>query len=615
MEGAIIRKLFIFLFFLGSFGISYRLKQRLPSWKFTSTENSNLVTSETKAKEILIRYGYLKCNSKKSKMAASNGNSNKFCSKRQTRDAIKRYQQVYGMPLTGRLDEETLKHMSMSRCGNSDNFADSGHRRRHNKRHPNSVLPIYYRRSKRHVENNSKTNDDPYTLGKGMVPRRKAWMKEYIKKLEMGKLGNRTSDEVQRALIQKRRRKRSAGKERKHHQYLVEEMVTWRLASSAYSGQMSINVQRAAFALAFRMWSEVIPLIFWEDTKSPVEDVDILLAFGRGEHLNCPNRFDGYGGQLSHAINMAHNSEIHVDDDEFFTIGSEQGTNLVKVAIHEVGHTLGLFHTSHQKSIMHAVYSKIIPTNNFELEWEDRKTIQRLYGVCKGRFDAVFDWVRSRPDGQFIYNTYFFRKNKYWMYENRHNRTRYGDPHNIEVEWKGLPSSGIDGYAHVWTYSQNNAYFFKGSHYWLYDSNRGQVMAGYPRNISEDFRAVSGSKFPNIPDHIDTVYFDRRDENLYFFKGNLVYGYDVSRGKEGCCLPGYPRFIKKEFPSLVPKSHLPSHLDGAYFSYTDRTLYFFKGNRFWKNVKFNINDKNRVNRINGPWEISSHWHDICQVDL
>ena len=49
-----------------------------------------------------------------------------------------------------------------------------------------------------------------------------------------------------------------------------------------------------------------------------------------------------------------------------------------------------------------------------------------ITGVCAGRFDAIFDWLKVRRDGEHLtYNTYFFRDNKYWMYENRKNRTRF----------------------------------------------------------------------------------------------------------------------------------------------------------------------------------------------
>ena len=88
-----------------------------------------------------------------------------------------------------------------------------------------------------------------------------------------------------------------------------------------------------------------------------------------------------------------------------------------------------------------------------------------LPGVCKGSFNAVFDWVRQAPGSNYIYNTYFFRDNHYWMYENHSNRTRYGDPLYIAREWSGVPDN-IDGYLHVWFLANglffNDAYFFKG---------------------------------------------------------------------------------------------------------------------------------------------------------
>ena len=89
----------------------------------------------------------------------------------------------------------------------------------------------------------------------------------------------------------------------------------------------------------------------------------------------------------------------------------------------------------------------------------------------QGRFNAVFDWLRKvrSADGaatsHYIYNTYFFRGRRYWMYENRFNRTRFGDPLHIAEGWSGLPST-VDTYIQIIAPSAAeynvDTYFFSG---------------------------------------------------------------------------------------------------------------------------------------------------------
>lgn len=87
-------------------------------------------------------------------------------------------------------------------------------------------------------------------------------------------------------------------------------------------------------------------------------------------------------------------------------------------------------------------------------------------GSCSGSFDTAFDWIRTerspRGDATARFSTYFFRHSWYWLYENRNNRTRYGDPLPILTGWRGVPAQSIDAFVHVWTWGRDERYFFKG---------------------------------------------------------------------------------------------------------------------------------------------------------
>ncbi|PVD30418.1 hypothetical protein C0Q70_09684 [Pomacea canaliculata] len=65
-----------------------------------------------------------------------------------------------------------------------------------------------------------------------------------------------------------------------------KEVIRWRLLTTGYSTRIPPEDQRATIDLAFRMWSEVIPLRFIEDTTSDINSVDIEVAFGRGACMN-----------------------------------------------------------------------------------------------------------------------------------------------------------------------------------------------------------------------------------------------------------------------------------------------------------------------------------------
>ena len=52
----------------------------------------------------------------------------------------------------------------------------------------------------------------------------------------------------------------------------------------------------------------------------------------------------------------------------------------LQVAVHEIGHVLGLNHSIQQNSVMNAIYHRQI-TGDFELHDHDRSQIRELYGM------------------------------------------------------------------------------------------------------------------------------------------------------------------------------------------------------------------------------------------
>ncbi|XP_063819378.1 matrix metalloproteinase-21 [Pseudophryne corroboree] len=492
-------------------------------------------------------------------------------------EALKKFQKLNNLPATGRLDDASINAMNKPRCGVPDNQLLKTNRNK-------PTLPEVANNAS-NSKNTTNQSADPPKI------RRKRFLDLLM-----------NSDKY---------RKEQEAYQNSGSRVFSKKLLRWRMIGEGYSSQLSINEQRYVFRLAFRMWSEVMPLDFEEDNTSHLSQIDIKLGFGRGRHLGCTHAFDGLGQEFAHAWFLG---DIHFDDDEHFTApSSDNGISLLKVAVHEIGHVLGLSHIHRAGSIMQPNY--IPRESGFELDWSDRKEIQNLYGSCEGPFDTVFDWVRKERNqyGETVvrYNTYFFRTSWYWMYENRNNRTRYGDPVAVSTGWQGIPTQNIDAFVHVWTWTKDDCYFFKGSQFWRYDGESDKAYAEdaqgqrYPRLISEGF--------PGIPSPINAAFFDRRTQHINFFKDSQVYAFDINRNR---IVPNFPKKITDFFPAVQRNNHPRSHLDAAYFSYSHSALFLFKGKDFWKVV----NDKDIRTNPSLPHNgllprltISEHWFDICNV--
>ncbi|KAM8973559.1 matrix metalloproteinase-21-like [Pelodytes ibericus] len=487
-------------------------------------------------------------------------------------DSLKRFQEANGLNMTGILDSATKVAMNKPRCGVPDHKAPS------KRKNGTMTVPGTQTETYHEISQTGETQRQKRSLISKIV--------EHHRKKRDSKdtLGNNNSMSFSKSTLK------------------------WKLMGEGYSMQLSIEQQRRILTLAFRMWSEVIPLQFAEDLKG--DDVDIRVGFGTGQHLGCSQAFDGVGQQFAHAWYLG---DIHFDDDEHFVgLSSEHGISLLKVAVHEIGHALGLPHINRLGSVMQPNYTP--QEGKFELDWEDRKAVQQKYGSCDGSFSTIFDWVRKErtPRGEvYRFNTYFFKTGWYWMYENKGNRTRFGDPRPIKAGWRGLPEKDIDAYVHVWTWNIDAQYFFKGTQVWRYDPEKDTVFTEdwrknkYPQPISE--------AFPGVPNPIDAAFYDKKERVIYFFTENNVTAFSIEKNKK---VEHYPKRIIDVFPGVSPADHPKGYIDAVYFSYAYQSTFFIKDKYYWKLVSDQDRQANSSLPVNGLWpkrKINSKWFDICDV--
>nr|XP_020500264.1 collagenase 3-like [Labrus bergylta] len=362
-----------------------------------------------------------------------------------------------------------------------------------------------------------------------------------------------------------------------------KRLITYRITQ--YTPDLTQRQVDATIAQAFQIYSDVIPLDFKQISSGTA---DIMILFRGGYHGDF-YPFDGRGGVLAHANSpgRGQGGDTHFDDDEAWTL-TQRGVNLLLVAAHEFGHALGLDHSRDKRALMFPTY-QYVNTNGYRLPDDDRRGIQALYGSrTPAPTTSSKPKPRPRPEPEpepeeptedpnpdplpnpgseqcsrsLVFDAatsirgdlFFFKNGYYWRKSSSFQGIRLT---KVNTKWSRIHS--VDA-AYEVSY-KDVVYLFEGRQYWGIRAYAKTIISGYPKPLTN-------LGLPSWVNKVDAAVYESTTRKTLIFVNNQYWSFDEGRNQMD---PGYPRYIRTDFPGIGSK------VDAVFENYG--YLYFSNGAR------------------------------------
>ncbi|XP_025409897.1 matrix metalloproteinase-2-like isoform X2 [Sipha flava] len=391
---------------------------------------------------------------------------------------------------------------------------------------------------------------------------------------------------------------------------------------SNYTPKLSPENIKNEIQRAFRIWSQYSRLNFLEVYNT---NADIVISFGEFDHGD-KFPFDGPGNTLAHAFYPTDlgilGGDIHFDNSEDWTLyKSDSGVDFYSVAIHEMGHSLGLGHSAESNSIMNPYYKGPQPQ---DIGYDDILGIHSLYIARTLPEDNLyFSSSTSLPHRNLPRNPHV-----HWS-SFSHETCTDEDIVTPESFTTNKPEISTQIYDEIDKCNGNfdavscfrgEIFVFKNNLLWRLDKP-GSILPRYPVQLLRFFQVLADHDHSIVK--IDAAY-ERPDSNIVMFNGDKYYVFNgnhlIENSPRSLMDYGFPGFVKKvNGVAVFGEPPLTYLFSGEYFwIYDDRQkvllqrhksikehfkgirtpiddvltlnhgdVYFFSGNQFWK---FNHNN-------------------------
>ncbi|KAM4690411.1 matrix metalloproteinase-18-like [Rhinophrynus dorsalis] len=345
-----------------------------------------------------------------------------------------------------------------------------------------------------------------------------------------------------------------------------KDTLTYKIINS--TSQLPAKLVKDELIKALKVWESVSSLKFLEVGINDTADIDMFFVSGL-HNDGQRNAFDGPGRVLGHAFmppvsksKKAIDGDLHLDNDEKWTINEKKGVNLLQAAAHELGHSLGLDHSTVLGALMSPTYKGYNP--KFQLHQDDIQAIQALYGkpLTKDNQNPTLDHVSKDVKPVDL------KKND--------NTSAHDQNPKKQSVVKMCGEEPIDTFIST---KNGSIYLFKGEYFW--EISRGKL----PLTPKKKYPQLISRKWKSLPSSIDAAVrmqnpTANQDGKIFFFKGNNYWKYYDDRME-----PGYPKLIKDGFPGI------PSNIDAAFTQpaivakggkvIREERIFFIKGKKFF----------------------------------